>query len=185
MYVCTILAWGWPLRRDFSMLTMKWHTVETLLILKQWSGVVCFSALLWFGLMVTLLSMRSQTILLLKYSIWVHLMPSCTYSSCRETTEPSRVRAANCIYRGCRGGTNAQEVFTCSAFSVSSMKICCSFSFTKLMQNCSNPFFWRRLKTQIGLLLYIHSKPPGPSTWASCHASTLYRKPSIWFLQIQ
>lgn len=30
---------------------------------------------------------------------------------------------------------------TCSALSVSSMKICCSFSFTKLMQNCSNPFF--------------------------------------------
>lgn len=30
---------------------------------------------------------------------------------------------------------------TCSAFSVSSMKICWSFSFTKLIQNCSNPFF--------------------------------------------
>lgn len=29
---------------------------------------------------------------------------------------------------------------TCSAFKVSWMKICCSFSFTKLMQNCSNPF---------------------------------------------
>lgn len=31
----------------------------------------------------TLLSMRSHTILLLKYSIGVHLMPSCTYSSCK------------------------------------------------------------------------------------------------------
>ena len=30
---------------------------------------------------------------------------------------------------------------TSSARSVSSMKICCSFSFTKLMQNCSKPFF--------------------------------------------
>lgn len=30
---------------------------------------------------------------------------------------------------------------TCSAFRVSSMNICWSFSFTKLMQNCSNPFF--------------------------------------------
>lgn len=33
---------------------------------------------------------------------------------------------------------------TCSAFSVSSMKICCSFSLTKLMQNCSKPFLWMR-----------------------------------------
>ncbi len=38
----------------------------------------------------------------------------------------------------------AQRNFTCSAFRVSSMNICCSFSFTKLMQNCSNPFFWWR-----------------------------------------
>lgn len=30
---------------------------------------------------------------------------------------------------------------TCSAFRVSSIKICCSFSLTKLMQNCSKPFF--------------------------------------------
>lgn len=32
---------------------------------------------------------------------------------------------------------------TCSAFRVSSIKICCSFSFTKLIQNCSNPFLCR------------------------------------------
>ena len=31
---------------------------------------------------------------------------------------------------------------TCSAFNVNSMKICCNFSFTKLIQNCSNPFFY-------------------------------------------
>src|SRR5690242_12701108 len=30
---------------------------------------------------------------------------------------------------------------SCSALSVSWMKICCSFSFTKLMHSCSNPFF--------------------------------------------
>lgn len=36
---------------------------------------------------------------------------------------------------------SAQPPCTCSAFRVSSMKICCSFSFTKLMQNCSKPFF--------------------------------------------
>lgn len=40
-----------------------------------------------------------------------------------------------------------KRTFTCSAFSVNSMKICCSFSLTKLMQNCSNPFFWRRDST--------------------------------------
>lgn len=38
----------------------------------------------------TLLSMRSQTILLLKYSMGVHLMPSCTYSSCKEGPESER-----------------------------------------------------------------------------------------------
>lgn len=32
---------------------------------------------------------------------------------------------------------------TCSAFRVSSIKICCSFSLTKLMQNCSKPFLCR------------------------------------------
>lgn len=42
----------------------------------------------------------------------------------------------------------AQPPCTCSAFRVSSMKICCSFSFTKLMQNCSKPFFCRRTKDE-------------------------------------
>ena len=39
---------------------------------------------------------------------------------------------------------NTVNLTTCSAFKVSSMKICCSFSFTKLMQNCSKPFLCQR-----------------------------------------
>lgn len=37
--------------------------------------------------------------------------------------------------------TKGEGLLTCSAFSVSSIKICCNFSLTKLMQNCSKPFF--------------------------------------------
>lgn len=33
--------------------------------------------------------------------------------------------------------------FTCSAFRVSSIKICCNFSLTKFIQNCSKPFLCR------------------------------------------
>lgn len=43
---------------------------------------------------------------------------------------------------------------TCSAFRVSSMKICCSFSFTKLMQNCSKPFFCVRDGRENGAELF-------------------------------
>lgn len=56
---------------------------------------------------------------------------------------------------------------TCSAFRVSSMNICCSFSFTKLMQNCSNPFFWWRdnmfHKIHTGQVSFIFSQG-----WISC-----------------
>lgn len=41
--------------------------------------------------------------------------------------------------------SNLCQLNTCSAFNVSSMKICWSFSLTKLMQNCSNPFFWNKV----------------------------------------
>lgn len=35
---------------------------------------------------------------------------------------------------------------TCSAFRVSSIKICCNFSLTKLIQNCSKPFLCRETR---------------------------------------
>lgn len=35
------------------------------------------------------------------------------------------------------------KIFTCSAFRVSSIKICCNFSLTKFIQNCSKPFLCR------------------------------------------
>lgn len=43
-------------------------------------------------------------------------------------------------------------LLTCSAFNVSSIKICCNFSLTKLIQNCSKPFFWRKEKDKVLLL---------------------------------
>lgn len=39
-----------------------------------------------------------------------------------------------------------EGLLTCSAFNVSSIKICCNFSLTKLIQNCSKPFFWKKKK---------------------------------------
>lgn len=48
---------------------------------------LCGSTVESVDCLLTLLSMRSQTILLLKYSIWLHLIPSCTYSSYKVTHE--------------------------------------------------------------------------------------------------
>lgn len=50
--------------------------------------------------------------------------------------------------------SNKFIVATCSAFRVSSIKICCSFSLTKLIQNCSKPFLCRG-RTQSGLYQII------------------------------
>lgn len=48
---------------------------------------------------------------------------------------------------------------TCSAFRVSSMKICCNFSLTKFIQNCSKPFLCRAkaIKSVSDLYHDIHS----------------------------
>ena len=103
-------------------------------------------------------SISSHTILLLKYSIGFHLIPSCTYSSCKHETSTKTVFVSQhrcsditkldkveqmvihnkLIYR--RPGIipemkreNGPLFYnrpTCSAFRVSSMKICWSFSFT-------------------------------------------------------
>ena len=49
-------------------------------------------------------------------------------------------------------------VLTCSAFNVSSIKICCNFSLTKLIQNCSKPFFWEKKKMKKLLPLIVSAK---------------------------
>lgn len=72
-------------KRVFCSLAMGFP--ETASPKLSWRSVfaVCSFSSLFFCLIYydspTLLSMRSQTILLLKYSMGVHLMPSCTYSS--------------------------------------------------------------------------------------------------------
>ena len=61
-------------------------------------------------------------------------MPSRTYSSCKVTVMSLSCHCHVTVTCSC-------DCLTCSALSVSSMKICWSFSLTKLMQNCSKPFF--------------------------------------------
>lgn len=50
-----------------------------------------------------------------------------------------------------------EGLLTCSAFNVSSIKICCNFSLTKLIQNCSKPFFWKKKKKVLALIVYAKS----------------------------
>lgn len=51
------------------------------------------------------------------------------------------------------------------------MKICCSFSFTKLMQNCSKPFFPKISNPYISSIPMLY-----PWTWVSMALLTRYKK---------